>query len=504
MLRWMALAALLAAGCVSAADAQERYPAGDFTLLNDTNSAGLWSDGITMWVVSNDPNPAINDKIFAYHMSNMSRYPGKDFVLHTENNNPTGIWSNHTTMWVADKSTSSLGDRIYSYRMSDRTYDGTEDFTNTVLNNAPKGNHEPFGIWSNGTIMWVSDQTDDQLFAYHMSPKSYAHSAILDQNTVRGCATCKYNNNPVGMWSDGTTMYVVEDDNDEDKVYAYNILNRSRVPDRDFDLHTSNTSPYGIWSNGVIWWVSDTNGDKIYAYKAPPSTPPSTPRVFVYVPPPDTTPPTIKSVERTGNATTTNHTLAWDVRFSESVRVGSAEVHTNYTSVANATIPDLGIAYDTMLVGVPGAVTGGSVSVDLQHPITSGLLIELVAPDCTKFTIHNQTTTFLYKLRQPYDLGDLSGVGAAGQWTLHVSDRAKYWNGTLNGWSLELESRGVVEGSGRTHTITQYVAGPGNYTLSLDGFDIRDRAGNRLVDTDAAVNEPYLVVGAAVRTCHTE
>ena len=223
----------------------------------------------------------------------------------------------------------------------------------------------------------------------------------------------------------------------------------------------------------------------------------------MYVPPPDTTPPTVKSVERTGNATTTDHALTWNVRFSESVRVGLEKIHTNYTSVANTTIPDLGMVYDTLLADVPGAVTRGSVSVDLQHPITSGLLIELVAPDCTKFVIHNQTTTFLYKLRQPYDLGDLSGVGAAGQWTLYVSDRAKYWNGTLNGWTLYLESKGVVEGGGRTHTITQYVAGPGNYTLSLDGFDIRDRAGNRLVDTDAAVNEPYHVVGVA-RTCHME
>ena len=510
MLRWLALAALVAAGCVSAADAQEYYSDGDFDLLSAISSAGLWSDGTTMWVASNEPNPAINDKIFAYHMSNKSRDPDRDFVLHADNNNPTGIWSNGTTMWVADKSVGNTGDRLYSYHMSNRTYDGTEDFPTSLLNGA--GNNEPFGIWSNHTIMWVSDQTDDKLYAYDISSKSRASSAEFSRDTVRGCLTCTYNNNPVGMWSDGTTMYVVEDDNDEDKVYAYNILNRSRVPDKDFDLHPNSTSPYGIWSNGVTWWVSDTDGDKIYAYRVPPSTPPptppstppSTPRVFAYVPPSDTTPPTVKSVERAGNPTTTDHALTWDVTFSEPVVITGADIPTSYTSVANVTIPDLGMVNDTMLVGVPGAVTGGSVSVDLHHRITSGLLIELVAPDCTKFVVHNQTATFQYKLRQPNDLGDLSGVGAAGQWELHVSDHAKYWNGTLHGWTLNLESEGVVEGDGRTHTITQYVAGPGTYTLSLDGFDIRDRAGNRLVDTDAAVNEPYHVVGEMVRTCHTE
>ena len=267
-----------------------------------------------------------------------------------------------------------------------------------------------------------------------------------------------------------------------------------------------NTNPAGLWSDGATMWVSDFGQDKIYAYQmhpAPTAHATSPPRVFVYVPPPDTTPPRVVSIERAGNATTTDHTLTWNVRFSESVRVGLEKIHTNYTSVANATIPDLGMAHDTMLVDVPGMATGGSVSVDIQHPITSGLLIDLVAPDCTKFVIHNQTTTFLYKLQQPYDLGDLDGVGAAGQWTLHVDDRAKYWNGTLNGWTLYLESEGVVEGGGRTYAITQYVAGPGEYALSLDGFDIRDRAGNYLRDADPAVNEPYRVVGAA-RTCQTE
>ena len=169
--------------------------------------------------------------------------------------------------------------------------------------------------------------------------------------------------------------------------------------------------------------------------------------------------------------------------------------------MANATIPDLGTASDTIAVDGPREVTGGSVSVDLDHTITSGLLIELVAPDCTTFVIHNQTVTFLYKLRQPYDLGNLTGVGAAGQWTIHVSDHARYWNGTLNAWSLNLESEGMVQGSGSRYTITQHVAGPGNHTLSLDMYDIRDRAGNRLSDREPKVNEPYHVLETAVPVC---
>ena len=498
MLRWLALAALVAVGCVSAADAQQYVPSMDFDTLSgagNTDPFGIWSDRTTMWVADSGGN-----KIFAYHMSNMSRYQDNDFPLHTDNTDPRGIWSNGDTMWVAD----SGDDKIFAYHMSNMSRYQDNDFP------LHTDNTDPRGIWSNGDTMWVADSGDDKIFAYHMSNK--ARDNTNDFNTLSAAG----NISPTGIWSDDTTMWVADYDNhgSNDKIYAYHMSNKARDNTKDFDTpFVSAIGPTGIWSDDTIMWVvyHDFFGsnDKIYAYKmhpAPVASSPtvSPPRVFVYVPPPDTKPPTVKSVERAGNATTTDHTLTWDVRFSESVRVGLAALHTNYTSVANATIPDLGMVHDTLLADVPGAVTGGSVSVDIHHPITSGLLIELVAPDCTRFAVHNQTTTFLYKLRQPYDLGDLDGVGAAGQWTLHVDDRAKYWNGTLNGWTLYLESEGVVEGSGRTYAITQYVAGPGNYTLSLDGFDIRDRAGNRLVDADAAVNEPYHVVGAAARTCQAE
>ena len=375
-------------------------------------------------------------------------------------------------------------------------YDSSKDF-NTL---SGAGNNSPHGIWSDRTTMWVADNGDDKIYAYKMSDKSRDTSKEFD--TLSGAG----NNIPHGIWSDGTTMWVA--DNGDDKIYAYKMSDKSRDTSKEFDTLSAagNNKPYGIWSDSTTMWVVDNDDHKIYAYRMPaalvaPTGPP--PRVFVYVPPPDTTPPTVKSVERTGNATTADRALVWDVTFSEPV-VMRADVHTNHTSVVNATIPDLGTIYDTVLVDVPGVVTGGSVWVDLHHPITSGLLIELVAPDCTRFVVHNQTVTFPYKLWQPYNLGDLAGVGAAGQWTLHVSDHAEYWNGTLNAWNLELESEGVVEGSGTKYTITQYAAGPGEYTLSFDGYVVRDRVGHHLADADPEVNEPYRVVGEAARTCQAE
>lgn len=384
-----------------------------------------------------------------------------------------------------------MGSKIYAYNFTDGSRDSAKDFE--LVN----GNKSPTGIWSDGTTMWVANLTN-KIFAYKMSDQT--RDSAKDFNTLQGFSG---DDSLHGIWSDRTTMYVSNYITDE--VLGYSMSGKSLDTAKTFDLVSENSAPHGIWSDGTTMWVADAdNTVYAYAYPSPPSSqsPSSSSAPFVFFippPPPDTTPPYTVSVERTGNATTADRALVWDVKFSESVAV-SVEGGVNHTSVANATIPDLGMVADTIAVdGVPWEVSEGSIAVDLDHTILSSLLVELVAPDCTRFVVHNQTAVFSYQLSQPRDLGDLAGVDVAGNWTLEVSDRAKYWNGTLNGWSLSLESDGMA-GRGTVHTIKQYVAGPGVYTLSLDGYDVRDGAGNPLDDAKPEVNEPYHVVGT-IRTC---
>ena len=72
---------------------------------------------------------------------------------------------------------------------------------------------------------------------------------------------------PSGIWSDGTSMWVSDDD--DDKLYAYKMSDKTRDSAKDFDTLTNagNTTPLAIWSDGTIMWVSDSSDRKIYAYK---------------------------------------------------------------------------------------------------------------------------------------------------------------------------------------------------------------------------------------------
>ena len=88
------------------------------------------------------------------------------------------------------------------------------------------GNESPRGIWSDGTTMWVVDDWDDKLYAYDM--------AFRDRDPARDFTTLDAagNNKPSGIWSDGTTMWVA--DYFDRKLYAYDMASRARDSSKGF------------------------------------------------------------------------------------------------------------------------------------------------------------------------------------------------------------------------------------------------------------------------------
>ena len=111
--------------------------------------------------------------------------------------------------------------------------------------------------------MWVADLSDEKLYAYDLTSRERVPDK--DFNTLDAAG----NDSPTGIWSDGTTMWVA--DYFDEKLYAYDMMSRERVPDKDFNTLESagNGSPEGIWSNGATMWVADETDEKIYAYNMP-------------------------------------------------------------------------------------------------------------------------------------------------------------------------------------------------------------------------------------------
>ena len=183
--------------------------------LDESNRAprGLWSNGKTAWVADSG-----QDRLFAYDLESGERDEEREVELDTRNRDPRGIWSDGTTVWVLDGGKNAL----FAYDLA-----SGELIAEYTLDPA---NGDPRGIWSDGVTVWVSDHGAKRLFAYRLAAQDAETTTGEDEEaaplerardeefTELSRAS---NNSPRGIWSDGEVMYVA--DESDGRVYSYNL-----------------------------------------------------------------------------------------------------------------------------------------------------------------------------------------------------------------------------------------------------------------------------------------
>ena len=114
-----------------------------------------------------------------------------EYELDAANDDPRGIWSDGVTIWVSDHGAKRLiayrlpvlpdaetdpgeedadDDARELERVRDEEFDGAE----------PKAsNNSPRGIWSDGDVMYVADESDDRVYSYNMPDAIDARLASL-------------------------------------------------------------------------------------------------------------------------------------------------------------------------------------------------------------------------------------------------------------------------------------------------------------------------------------
>ena len=124
------------------------------------------------------------------------------------------------------------------------------------------------GIWSDGTTIWVVDdefhnETTETIRAYRKSDKVRDAEKDITSLTIRSAGNLK----PRGIWSNGMTIWVA--DSRKDMIFAYDKTTLERDEREDFNTlkAAGNNEPSGIWSNGSTMWVADPTDNKIYAYR---------------------------------------------------------------------------------------------------------------------------------------------------------------------------------------------------------------------------------------------
>ena len=169
----------------------ERVEEREFEFPRENRAArGIWSDGRTMWVLDSRA-----DALFAYDLESVELRA--EYALNSANSNSHGIWSDGVTVWVSDHGAK----RLFAYRLpalpDDEADSGEEDaeddtrelervrdeeFPGTVLSRA--SNNSPRGIWSDGDVMYVADESDDKVYTYNMPDSIDARLASLTLSGV--------------------------------------------------------------------------------------------------------------------------------------------------------------------------------------------------------------------------------------------------------------------------------------------------------------------------------
>ncbi|WP_420622353.1 hypothetical protein [Candidatus Poriferisodalis sp.] len=164
-----------------------------------------------------------------------THYP--DLVLDSANGDPRSIWSDGVTLWVGD----DADEKVYGYELSgtfgDR--DSARDIAGVTT--------EAFYVTGWGDRLWTGDEGQpsgaDHPWAYAFDLPGLARSSGHDFALREG----------VGVG--------------ESTARAISLASGERVTALEFALHADNDHARGIWSNGVTMFVVDEIDDKIYTYR---------------------------------------------------------------------------------------------------------------------------------------------------------------------------------------------------------------------------------------------
>ena len=183
--------------------------------LDERNRAprGIWSDGEgVVWVSDSG-----RDHLFAYDLASGDHLTERDIELAEGNADARGIWSDGETMWVLD----DRANAVFAYNPEAGAL-----LAEYALDSS---NSSPRGIWAGGVTLWVSDpgSSPRRLFAYRLPTREKAEAAGEDARLERvrdedfTHLSSSSNNSPRGIWADGDVMYVV--DQSDGKLYTYNM-----------------------------------------------------------------------------------------------------------------------------------------------------------------------------------------------------------------------------------------------------------------------------------------
>ena len=234
---------------------------GDLDLHADNGAPHtLWSDGTTLWVADDT-----DTELYAYKLT--SDYGTRDSANDVDGPSDDAyiVTGEGTRLWIGDQSVASdnLHPKTYAYTLPGPAREPDKDFA--LRNSDFVGVTVNRGMATDGNYLWVTDTSNTMVHAFRLFDDPGTHTneyGTKDTNRDLSFGSGYY---PEGMFTDGETIWAVDSSNSVAR--ALRLSDGTRDTSRDFTLDTDNTDAWGIWSNGVTMFVIDQTDTKIYTYR---------------------------------------------------------------------------------------------------------------------------------------------------------------------------------------------------------------------------------------------
>ena len=231
----------------------ELYPPEGIGRLNPMYTPWtLWSDGEILWVAERDVG-----MLLPYRLSDGEFIPDRRFIMAPIKPQfghsflaPAAVWSDSKTVWVADAMIDQL---IFAVKL------------------------EPERWLTFSPDLFVPSAFDNCYIPEKPRVSDVMPSATCTNETaLRDALLDKRRDSPVGAYSDGRWLWIAvdyfKDPSKAGQLLAFNLLSGERAADRDTILHCDIRNPIGMWSDGENLWVVDGATKRLYTFAIPAQT----------------------------------------------------------------------------------------------------------------------------------------------------------------------------------------------------------------------------------------
>jgi hypothetical protein len=220
----------------------------NFTTLNInlTTPRNIWGNGTNLFIMDEATQSIIRTNLSGSLLEIINISQGDGILPYA----PYGLTGNATSLWFTDGAGNDPGAYMINYTGNN----ATESYT------VPSGIYGLLGLARfNSTLFYITSNNHDRVY---LANSSFSALGGGTYNTSNGFSTAAFgSDSPLGITTNGTNLWIV--DNTDRALYQTDLLG-NLIGITNLSQVANSTTPIGVFTNGTDFWITDTSTYQVY------------------------------------------------------------------------------------------------------------------------------------------------------------------------------------------------------------------------------------------------